>query len=265
MAQISVSLNVIDKIDGIITLIGDTTLAQIQAGFQERVPVLKDGLMVVSYNVNQSDSPLYELAVRTGDIFTVVTTKIDSPDGLGVTVVQPSVDVLEVSDNATRDDILSGLSKLIQKPAHQLYIGRYAADLHYTLDDFGLIKGDLISFSLLPTRVDYVLRLVPARGGYVPFQVKENTVVGGANEMVDISHLLPRRKRHLIQGAQAEFRRLNDVWHVQALPTANMPLFVDGHRIFPHRPKPLFENNVISLGSSPNEPLLQLVVQFDME
>ncbi len=266
MAQISVSLNVVNKIDRTMTLPGDTTLAQLRAGFESRVSSLDDALFVVSYRISQTDTALYEIGVRTGDIFTLTTEDAPAGDGLGVNVLRPSADVLEVSDNATAGDILRGLSKLIKNPASQLYIGRYAANPENTLDDFGLTNGDLVSLALLPTRVDYELLLVPARGGYTPFHVQDSSaVMGGPDETIDISHILPRRKRHLIQGAQAEFVRINDVWHVQALPTANAPLFVDGHRLSPRRPKALFENNVISLGSSPNEPLLQLVVQFDVE
>jgi hypothetical protein len=266
LAQISVSLNVVSKIDRTVTLHGTTTLAQMQTGFKNQVSVFDDALFVVSYHINQPDRALYELGVRTGDIFIVVMNDSPIGDGLGVNVLRPSVDVLEVSDNATAGDILRELSKLLGTPAHRLYIGRYAANLEQTLDNFGLVSGDLISLALLPTRVDYELLLVPARGAYSPFHVKgTSAVMGGSNESIDISHILPRRKRHLIQGAQAEFVRLNDVWHVQALPTANMPLFVDSHRLFPHHPKALFENNVISLGSSPTEPLLQLVVQFNMD
>lgn len=187
LAQISVSLNVVNTIDRTVTLPGDTTLAQVRAGFENRVPLLDDALFVVSYRISQTDSPLYELGVRTGDIFTLTTSDAPVGDGLGVNLLRPGVDVLEVSDNATASDILRGLSKLIQKPAHQLYIGRYAANLDHTLDEFGLTNGDLVSLALLPTRVDYELLLVPARGGYTPIHVRdESAVMGGPDETIDI-------------------------------------------------------------------------------
>ncbi len=266
MAQLSVSLNVVDKIDRSLPLPGSTTLAQVRAGFERHVPSMADALLVVSYRISQTDSALYELGIRTGDIFTLVTDEVPASEGLGLNVMRPGIQVLEVSDNATAHDILHGLAKLIKKQVKQLYIGRYTAHLDQTLDDYGLEKGDLISMALLPTHVNYQLRLIPARGAFTPFRVKGTTaVLGGSEETIDITHILPRRKRHLIQGAQAEFVCIDDVWHVQALPTANMPMFVDGRRLFPRRPMALFENNVISLGSSPDDPLLQLVVQFDME
>jgi len=265
LAQISVSINIVNKIDRSLSLTGDTTLAQVRAGFERHVPSLDDTLLMVSYRLSQPESALYELGVRTGDIFTLAVE--DSPArGLGVTVLRPGADVLEVSDNATVGDIQRHLSRFLKRPASRLYVGRYVSNLAHTLADLSLTDGDLVSLAVLPTHTDHGLVLVPARGGYTPFRVRESSsVMGGPDEPIDISHFLPRRKRHLIQGAQAEFVRRDDVWHVQALPTASLPLFVDGYRLFPHRPKSLFENNVISLGSNPNEPLLQLVVQFDVE
>jgi hypothetical protein len=265
LAQISVSINIVNRIERSLTLTGDTTLSQVRAGFENHLSSLDDTLLLVSYRLSQPESALYELGVRTGDIFTLAMD--DTPvHGLGVHVLRPAADVLEVSDNATVGDIQRHLSRYLQRSASQLYVGRYVSSLAHTLADLSLADGDLISLAVLPTYTDHGLVLVPARGGYTPFRVRETSaVMGGPDETIDISHILPRRKRHLIQGAQAEFVRRDDVWHVQALPTANLPLFVDGHRLFPHRPKSLFENNVISLGSNPNEPLLQLVVQFDVE
>jgi hypothetical protein len=264
LAQISVSINIVNRIERTLTLTADATLAQVRAGFEKHVPSLDDTVLLVSYRLDQPESALYELGVRTGDIFTLVME--DTPvQGLGVTVLRPSADVLEVSDNATVGDIQRHLSSYLKRPASQLYVGRYVSSLAHTLADFSVTDGDLISLAVLPTNTDHGLVLVPARGGYSPFRVRESAVMGGPDEPIDITHILPRRRRHLIQGAQAEFIRRDDVWHVQALSTANLPLFVDGHRLFPHRPKSLFENNVIALGSNPNEPLLQLVVQFDVE
>lgn len=276
MAQISVSLDVITKVERVQELPGSTTLEQLLTSFRSRVPSLEDAIFMVSYRIDDTDSALYELGVRTGDLFTLrldagrtPTTGEDSLS-VGLNVLRPSGDVLEVSDYATVGDVQRYIAAMMNANAARsaLYIGRYVLNLRATLDSLSMTSGDMISLVLLPTQVDHALLLVPARGGYSPFRVRESIAVigsAGTATTIDITQILPRRKRHLVQGPQAEFTKINDVWHVKVLPTANAPFFVDSQRLFPHRPKALFENNVISFGSSPTEPLLQLVVQFDAE
>ena len=280
MAQISVSLDVISEVKRMETLPGSTTLEQLLPEYRSRVPSLEDAIFVAHYRIDEPESALYELGVRTGDLFALVLNDTplsrteSSSDGvnlsLGLNVLRPSVDVLEVSDYATVGDVQAYVKSAFGagNARSAVYVGRYAPDLQASLDTLGLTSGDMLSLALLPTQVDYALLLVPARGGYSPFRVSDSSAIMGGGQSsaaIDITQILPRRKRHLVQGPQAEFSKINDVWHVQALPTANAPLFVDSQRLFPQRPKALFENNVISLGSSPTEPLLQLVVQFDVE
>lgn len=278
MAQISVSLDIVNKIERTEAVSGSTTLEQLLPGFHRRVPSLQDAMFIVSYRLDDPETALYELGVRTGDIFTLLlepgspSAPMQENISIGLNVLRPSGDVLEVSDYATVSDIRQHVAGFVGANSSRaaLYMGRYAPHLSATLETLGVSSGDILSLALLPTQVDYALLLVPARGGYSPYRVRESSALmgglqSGTTIAIDITQILPRRKRHLVQGPQAEFSKINDVWHVEVLPTANAPVFVDSQRLFPHRPKAIFENNVISLGSSPTEPLLQLVVQFDVE
>jgi hypothetical protein len=276
LALISVSLDVLDTVQQFRSWPVDTPLSQLRTACGYRTSELENAGFIVSYQIDEPDTVLYELAVRTGDVFTLLPTAPRLPEAgpgelvVGMNVQRPTGDVLEVSDNATVADIQRELGRFAGTRGRPvLYIGRYVVDLDATLADYRLANGDMVSLAMLPSHQDAVLLLVPARGGYSPFHVEgQRAILGGARPgepvTVDIGNILPRRKRSVVQGPQAELMRINEMWHIQLLPSASLPMFLDSQRLMPMRPKALHENNVISLGTSPTEPLLQLVVQFEI-
>lgn len=276
MALISVSLDVLKEVQQFRSWPVGTPLSQLRTACGYRTSELENAGFIVSYRIDAPDMALNELAVRTGDVFTLLPTTPTLPEQgpgelvIGMNVQRPTGDVLEVSDNATVADIHRTLGRFAGARGRPvLYIGRYVVDLDATLADYRLASGDMVSLAMLPSQQDAVLLLVPARGGYSPFQITDDSAVLGGSRpgepvTVDIGNILPRRKRTAVQGPQAELLRVNEVWHIQLLPSASLPMFLDSQRLMPLRPKALYENNVISLGNSPNEPLLQLVVQFEI-
>lgn len=277
MALVSVSLEVLPQVQQWRAWPPSAPLASLRTACGHRASELEDAGFLVCYRVDAADLTLYELAVRTGDVLFLTPASQRPPSGtgderyIGMNVLHPSGDVLEVSDHATVGDLQQELARYARVRGRvDLYVGRYIVDLSATLEDYRLTTGDIVSLAMLPATTSTVLMLVPARGAFSPFEVRVPAAVVGRSRpgepvAVDIGNILPRRKRNAVQGPQAELTRLQDVWHVEVLPAANVPIFVDSQRLYPFRPRPLFENNVISFGSSPNEPLLQLVVRFETE
>lgn len=288
MAQITVSLNVLNNQGFPIELPATHTLDDVLTMLLRRDGGVQiaETLIVLGYRVTNYSSTLYELGVRAGDVLTLMPEDAlsreagDAPArGETLTIrtctVYPTGDVLEVSDNARISAILPRLGTLLGKADFKptLYIGRYVGAERTRLADLGLERGDLLGVAVMPTHAEHILVLNPGRGERQPFHISASpTLMGGFGPTdrptapaVDISDLLARRQKYLIQGAQVEFLKINGVWHIQLLPRANTPVFVDSQRLLRRRPKVLAEENVISFGTSPTEPLLTLVVQSSLE
>lgn len=287
MAQIIVSLNVLTEHSHSMELPMGATSADLLTTFLRgaKDATTRDSLLMIGYKITNFANSLYELEVRTGDVLVLMTA--DKPTApvksaqssvaleLRTCTVYPTGDVIEVSDNVSINTILSRLSRLLPTPDAKpaLYRGRYINANNSRLTELGLDHGDLVGLTIIPTKTEPILILTSARAEHAPFRISASpTYMGsfGAKPestitSIDITELIPRRRRFSIQGPQVEFLKIKGVWHVQLLPHANTPVFLDSERLFRRKPKVLTEDNVLSFGSTPTEPLFTLVVQASLE
>jgi hypothetical protein len=299
MTEISVSLNVLAAGNNALTDVpfDNTDAARMplrdllpnllaRLGRRERASaVLDQHLLLVCRPLLGAEGTLYDLGVRTGDVIVLASpTALEDdarPPGVRFAVMSDTGDVLELSDHVPISALMPALLAFMRREGQmpgleepQVLIGRIVSDPDRSIEEVGAQPGYVIGLfqvRLAPSRITLVL--ASPRGAHAPFRVSYSPALMGRFDRsltghppdIDLSRALPRGKENAVSPRQAEFVEEDGVWSVQTHRDANAPVFVDGQRLLPGQPIALAENNVLSFGSSPTRPDLQLVVRFETD
>jgi hypothetical protein len=213
MAEISISLNILDDSGAIAEIAGQAPLQQslpnlvlaatastALTGGIGQAALLEQSLLLHSRPLKNVKRTLHDLGVYTGDVLTIWprhperNSKGGGPEMLEIVfnIVPDRGDLLEVSDDVPLADLVGALTAFarrerytVQHREYMLCFGRVISNLAQTPLELGLRPGDLLSLvrvRLRPSRV--TLALISPRKLHPPIRINASPAVLGQSHQM---------------------------------------------------------------------------------
>lgn len=189
-------------------------------------------------------------------------------DESGSTFLETSSDV---SVNKIVSEIFRNMDTPLRPDQVMVFVGR-AVPLDKSLLEVGTQNADsLFIVAVNPLAASVRLQLFLPRTVSPWREISQTPAVLGRYDEtmlderldIDLSEILPEGKKNNISRRQAEFVEQNGQWYVRLHPKAASSLFVNNVQLTPQQLVALAENDVISMGTSPTQPVAQLIVRFE--
>lgn len=198
---------------------------------------------------------------------------------LSLNVIDESGQFIELPDDVPLSQILPHIEMHLQGEGttisgHLLFVSRVVDNLDQTLSELGIGDGD----SLHLVRVDSALHVTklqlylprndrqPWREVMPPMAVlgRDDGSMPDVQLDIDVSSAISSEKQiSRVSRRQLQFYVEDGRWFVVLHKLANAPAFVGSLRLTENSPVQLAEGNVITIGASPNQAVLQFNVRLE--